>query len=248
MNHNDFILSPVADILKDATSASISIGAGIETYPLCDYVMQSVFLKMTGAQEQKMKCILWELATHDYEYRYNRFSKKPLGECSTYDEKKEIYKDLIEQIEKLTSEDFDVNTLNKNDILAKTKQSIDDIFLGSNLLIWAQKSFNDYLNIWNDISQNHFAANKNLFANVANLPNTVNKKSLIDIYKDHLYKHRNRTAHNTLSYQQNLPTLKTLDNVDYKYNNYFIYFAILILIDTVIVELYKQYLLSLEEI
>lgn len=248
MNHNDFILSPVTDILKDATSASISIGAGIETYPLCDYVMQSVFLKMTGAQEQKMKCILWELATHDYEYRYNRFSKKPLGECSTYDEKKEIYKDLIEQIEKLTSEDFNVNTLNKNDILAKTKQSIDDIFLGSNLLIWAQKSFNDYLNIWNDISQNHFAANKNLFANVANLPNTVNKKSLIDIYKDHLYKHRNRTAHNTLSYQQNLPTLKTLDNVDYKYNNYFIYFAILILIDTVIVELYKQYLLSLEEI
>ncbi len=88
MNHNKFILSPVSNILKDVVSASSGIGDGIETYPLCDYVMQSVFLKMTGAQEQKMKCIVWELATNDYDYRYERFTKSPLGECSNYTEKK----------------------------------------------------------------------------------------------------------------------------------------------------------------
>ena len=65
-NHTEFILSPITGILKDVVSASTGIGSGIETYPLCDYIMQSVFLKMTGFQEQKMKCICWELATNDY--------------------------------------------------------------------------------------------------------------------------------------------------------------------------------------
>src|SRR5688572_16987320 len=85
-NHTEFILSPTTDILRDVVSASAGIGHGIETYPLCDYVMQSAFLKMTGFQEQKMKCICWELATNDYEYRYE-FTKNPLGECSSYKEK-----------------------------------------------------------------------------------------------------------------------------------------------------------------
>lgn len=63
MNHNKFILLPISEILKDVATASVGVGTGIETYPLCDYVMQSVFLKMTGSQEQKMKCICWELAS-----------------------------------------------------------------------------------------------------------------------------------------------------------------------------------------
>ena len=63
--------------------------------------MQSVFLKMAGAQEQKMKCICWELATEDYEYRYKRYNGKwDLGECSNYEAKKIVYQDLIEQINK----------------------------------------------------------------------------------------------------------------------------------------------------
>ena len=67
--------------------ANAGIGNGIETYPLGDYIMQSVFLKMTGFQEQKMKCICWELASNDYEYRYYRFTQNKLGECSNYKEK-----------------------------------------------------------------------------------------------------------------------------------------------------------------
>ena len=31
--------------------------------------MQSIFMKMTGAQEQKMKCICWEIATIDFDLR-----------------------------------------------------------------------------------------------------------------------------------------------------------------------------------
>ena len=243
MNHNKFILSPVSNILKDVVSASSGIGDGIETYPLCDYVMQSVFLKMTGAQEQKMKCIVWELATNDYDYRYERFTKSPLGECSNYTEKKTIYNDLIKQIEKYIGSSFVLNSIEKNNILQKTNKLITDTFLGTNLLIWTQMSFNEYEIIWNDISDEYFAIKKELFIKKDNI--SSRGKALFEMYDEHLYKHRNRVAHNTLSYQQNLPTLNTLEKNDYLYNNYFIYFSIIILIDKTIMYLYNEYLKAL---
>ena len=88
--HTKFILSSLATILKEAVSACSSIGDGIETQPLSEYIFQTTFLKMTGASEQKMKCICWEMATNDYQYRY-QFLKKNYGECSSYDDKNSIY-------------------------------------------------------------------------------------------------------------------------------------------------------------
>ena len=239
-NHNQFILSPITDILKDVVSASAGIGNGIETFPLCDYVMQSVFLKMTGSQEQKMKCICWEMATNDFEYRYH-FNKMPLGECSTFKDKQTIYKDLIQQIRNHNS-GFNFSTeINKAEILATTTSEIRHRFLNTNLSIWAQKSFNEFNIIWGGVSISYFANDNNtLFAAGAN------DNSLKRIYDEHLYKRRNRIAHNTQSYQQNLPTLKTLVDEKIKYENYFVYFAILILIDKIFIELYEKYLVILD--
>lgn len=240
-NHTEFILSPIADILSDVLNSSAGIGDGIETFPLCDYVMQSVFLKMTGFQEQKMKSVCWGLASNDYEYRYE-FTKTPLGECSNYRDKQIIYKDLIKQIKK-RSPIFNVQTdLDKTKILADTALQIKDKFGGTNLSIWAQKSFNEYESIWSQIQLIHFANDEgNLFTS----PTTG--ISLKKIYEDHLYRHRNRIAHNTQSYQQNLPTLKTLINDDYRYENYFIHFSLLVLIDSIFIELFRKYLLVHEE-
>jgi hypothetical protein len=241
-NHNNFILSPITSILKDVVSASAGVGKGIETYPLCDYIMQSVFLKMTGFQEQKMKCICWELATNDYEYRYVRFTQSRLGECSSYKEKNMIYQDLIKQIKKHSSLSFDPNSLDKNQMLSDINTYVKDVFKNTNLLIWAQKSYNDYLSIWNSVSATFFANDeKNLFTGTP-------QYSLKEMYENHLYSQRNRTAHNTLSYQQNLPTLKTLVIENYKYENYFIYFSLLILIDELFKELYTRYLKIIEEL
>lgn len=239
--HKDFILSPISNILNDVVTASAGIGSGIETYPLSEYIMQSVFLKLTGFQEQKMKCICWEMATNDYEYRYD-FTKTPLGECSSYKDKQSIYKDLVKQIKKLNT-NFNVTTdINRVAILSKTTSEILNKFSETNLSVWAQKSFNDYKNIWNGILYSHFANDDfNLFTGVSG--NTSLKK----MYEDFLYRHRNRIAHNTQSYQQNLPTLKTLVNDDYIYENYFIYFSILVLIDSIFIELYNKYLIALED-
>ena len=236
-NHNIFILSPITEILRNSIKATAGIGSGIETFPLCDYVMQSVFLKMTGFQEQKMKCICWELATNDYEYRYERYTTKTLGECSSYSEKMSIYQDIVKQIGKHIV-DFDISTgIDKTAILSKTTSEITSIFSNTNLSIWTQKNFNDFKNIWRDVQNMHFANDKN---NLFTATNTG--ISLRNIYDNHLYKHRNRCAHNTQSYQQNLPTLKTLVNENYKYENYFIWFALLVLIDKIFISLYEKYL------
>jgi len=238
-NNSTFILTPITEILKDVVSASTGVGNGIETYPICDYVMQSVFLKMTGAQEQKIKIISWELASNNYEYRYYRFTQQKLGECSNYKDKQEVYKDLLKQIKNNTSS-LNLDFLDRNSILSDVSSSIENIFSGTNLLVWAQKSFDEYLVIWNNVKNNHFANDLN------NLFTGIQEYSLKDIYVNHLYKQRNKTAHNTHSYQQNLPTLKTLIDENYKYENYFVYFAILVLIDKIFIELYKKYIETIE--
>jgi len=227
-NHNDFILKPITDILEEAVSASAGIGSGIETYPLCDYIMQSLFLKMTGFQEQKMKCICWELATNDYEYRRVLLAnKEDLGECSSFQAKSSIYKRLVS---KVGGEILGDNE--KRSILNETFSKIKALG-NTNLSIWAEQNFNWFIKHHkNFIKITHFAKG-NIFLESS-------------LKYDLLYNHRNRCAHNTQSYQQNLPTLNTLVNKDYVYENYFVRFSILILIDKIFIYLYEIYLKMLE--
>jgi len=238
-NSNDFILSPITEILKDAVSASSGIGGGIETYPLCDYIMQSVFLKMTGFQEQKMKCICWEMATNDYEYRRILLNNEErLGECSDYKAKNAVYKQLVAQIIKYNSKFNVANDINRSNILTTTISDIHSIFSNTNLSIWAQCEFNNYGTILTPIKTDWFLRNGDVL-----FEEKKNKKAeKLQLIYEYLYRHRNRCAHNTKSYQQNLPTLKTLADENYKYENYFVWFAILVLIDKIFIALYENYL------
>ena len=137
--HSDFILSPLIKILKDGIAASRAIGDGIDSYPMGEYLMQSLFLKMTGAQEQKMKCICWELATHDYDYRYEFLNKK-YGECSTYSSKNGIFKDLIEIIQKIQPS-FEPSTLIDAAFLNKIQDDIEKLYSTSNLCLWQNREY-----------------------------------------------------------------------------------------------------------
>ena len=56
--HTDFITSDIFEIVDDAIMSTSTIGQNIAHYPLCEYLLQSVFLRLTGYQEQKLKCIL----------------------------------------------------------------------------------------------------------------------------------------------------------------------------------------------
>ncbi len=235
--HKDFILTPITNILHEVVSANYAIGDGMETYPLSEHIFQSAFLRMTGSQEQKMKCICWELATEDYIYRYDRYTKNRLGECSSYDEKKIVYNDLVASIKKYEPT-YDVSTaLEKRNIRRGTVDELKAIFSKSNLSTWTQDGFLDFITNNGDlIKDNYFAVDEKLLL----------QNILQDRY-ELLYKHRNRCAHNTLSYQENLPTLTELLDEDYRYNNYAMRFALLILIDKIFIALYKKYLAVLED-
>lgn len=290
-NQRKFILSPIVNILKDTVTACKGIGHGIETQSLGEYVLQTTFLKMTGASEQKLKGICWEMATNDYDYRY-QYLKKNYGECSSYTDKSSIYKDLIDMILK-NSPDFSVNRLfddvnisekeneliekriketqkeqegkkkrkltdvefqklsegmkkyfTKNRLCEKEKANFSRIVLfegiqdkleamvGNSLIAqWEQHNYLNYINCWKKLSSSNYAIGDVLLG-----------KDLQDFYTNIVYKHRNRCAHNLVSFQNNLPTLKTLTKESFVYDNYYYRFSMLILLDEIFVRLYKAYI------
>jgi len=246
MRHQAFILSPLTKIVEETVTACYGIGDGINTSSISEHVFQSLFLRMTGAQEQKMKCICWDMATYDYEYRYDRYSKDSLGECSNYSDKKKVINDIIDNI-KNDEKDFDpLNSIGLDGILSDLREDMDKLFKGTNLFIWKSQDFWQCSEILTNINKSHlFVRGKKNKIEVfkSDERNGIGGgyKDLQEIYKK-VYRHRNRCAHNTLSYQENLPTLKTLSDEDYIYENYFLRYAILILIDKITITLYKKYL------
>lgn len=288
--HERFILSPIISILQDAVNASAGIGDGVETQSLGEYVLQTTFLKMTGASEQKLKCICWEMATNDNEYRHD-YMRKNYGECSSYDAKNGIYKDLIERIQRLDSsfsvdmlfDDIDITSRVKAQIdnrirkeikkqvankgrelteeetnrlsdsiearyavnglpdiekarLRRTiefesiQESIDGIIGCSLLAQWEQHNYQNYTLLWKSLSDKYYAEGDALLCN-----------NLQAFYSQYVYAHRNRCAHNLMSFQNNLPTLKALAEDGFIFNNYYFRFSMLVLLDEVFVRLYKRY-------
>lgn len=293
--HDRFILTPILDILRDTVNACAGIGNGIETQSLCEYVLQTTFLKMTGASEQKLKCICWEMATNDYGYRY-KYLKKNYGECSSYTDKNKIYKDLVGMISKQDSGFSIDNIFNDVDVAAKekeiiaekikvaiansekkknrkltepeiqkltegmtryhsqkiqddnNKESVREILfesiqdkmervIGNSLIAqWEQHNYQKYREIWKTLSKYNYAEGALLC------------QELQEFFNDYVYAHRNRCAHNLPSFQNNLPTLKTLTDEGFVYDNYYFRFSMLILIDEVFVRLYKAYMNVMESV
>lgn len=234
--HSDFILSPIIKILKDGISASRAIGDGMDSYPMCEYLMQSLFLKMTGAQEQKMKCICWELATLDYDYRYDFLHNKSYGECSTYDSKNSIFNDLIKAIKKKDSS-FEPTSILDAPFLYRIQVNIIELYAQSTLSTWMNREyvfFRSKFRTMVNISQLQYP--------IAAKSYTLFQSSLHKKYDDIVYSHRNRCAHNTLSYQVNKPELKVLANSEYGYHSYFFRFAIIVLIDEIFMLLFEKYI------
>lgn len=246
--HSKFILSPLSEILESGVNACRGILSGIDTYPLSDYIMVSLFLKMTGAQEQKMKCICWELATNDYEYRYDFINNKNYGECSNFKSKNNIYNDLIDAISKLDpSFDLSVikgqNNTNSINMIQDITADIQSIFHDSSLCMSLHKQFVFFIYNINILSHTQIWQDKQSNAKTYSLF----QSTLHNYYDEIVYKHRNHCAHNTISYQSDLPSLDILANDEYDNQNYFIRFAILMLIDKIFMTLYSKYLDCLEK-
>lgn len=244
-SHIPFILKPATDIVKEAVWSLNATKGGIEVYPLCGYLLHSLFLKLTGAQEQKLKCICWELACRDYEYRYERFGRDRLGECSDFDDKNKVYNDLLNEIRKF-DEGFAVSNDVKDDILNDWQSSTQQLFDNSIIAICFKKKYDDYLAMASSVSSSWIMSDNQLFTNKSNITQAEKVSTcglaLLEIYKKYVYTERNRCAHNTRSYQHNLPTLKSMMSEDYKLQNYFLYMSVMLLLDKIYVKLFNVYL------
>lgn len=222
--HEEFINSPIESVMLEGVSAITSINTGIETYPLNDYLLKTIFLQMTGFQEQKFKCIAWEIATEDFEFRRIFLKNYASQGFSTYKSKTDIYKDLMKLLDKEKFSESD-----RRSIIDEAKDTVCTIFKESNFQYWNGNTYIEFEdNIMNKIGYTGIAGNTLLESE---------GKKVYDI----LYRHRNRLAHNTLSYQRNLPTLDELENKKFGDSNYFIWFYILIVIDKIMIKLYNEF-------
>ena len=244
-NHIQFILKSETAIIKEAFRSLDATNGGIETYPISDYLLHSLFLRLTGAQEQKLKCICWEMACRDYEYRYERYERKPYGECSSYDDKCMVYNDLLNEIKKL-DETFDVTDAIRDEILDDWKSSIQCVLENSLLVRNFKRNYDEYKVLVASVRKNWIMNKKQLFTKKDNIPEPERQATcelaLNELFTDYVYKERNRCAHNTRSYQHNLPSIKEMMSRGYKLQNYFLYISIIILLDKIYIKLFEIYL------
>ena len=244
INHREFILTPVESVLKEAIVANFGIGSGIETYPVNEYIMNSVFLKMTGFQEQKLKFITWEIASNDLEYRRTLLNNDDkLGEYSKLEAKNKVFRRFVEAIMILDKEFNVYESLNKSNLQKETTDYVKKVFKGTNLSTWHQRKFNSF-----------FKTNENELIPINQFlqPNSKGNlgplfQSIIQNRYEELYKQRNTLAHNLSSYRVSSQSFRELAITTDKDKNYFIWFSILILIDKIFIDLYKIYVVKLSE-
>ena len=246
--HRTYIRSSLANIMREVVCSAKLLGNGMEFSAVNGYLLQSLFLQMTGAQEQKMKCICWELATDDLNYRNKRYYNKgwALNQCSTLNDKTSVYEDLFSAIN--SREDgfrLFANTIAKRDFINEILEHIKEVFENTNIALFHKQKYESFKILFANLDAANIITDKNNIFQKGNrdapISGVSTRTEVFAIYSL-LYRHRNRCAHNTPSYQLNLPHLQELRDSNYqKYDNIFLFYAILLMIDEIFRRLYDKY-------
>lgn len=233
--HTDFIISDIFDVVDDAIMSTSSIGQNIAHYSLCEYLFQSVFLRLTGYQEQKLKCILWEIASDDLDFRYKYLSGSvKVNECSQLSDKNIVYNILKKTLEDKNHPFLFPDEIEINRQISEIKDNLISKFETSVFRKWLPREYSRFIEFSSNIryKRDGYFTLKSIFGG----DNYLNEAF------DKLYRHRNRCAHNLLSYQSNVPKLldftKDVDGSD----NYFTRTLLLCMIDNVFTRMFKFYI------
>ena len=233
--HTDFIISDIFDVVDDAIMSTSSIGQNIAHYSLCEYLFQSVFLRLTGYQEQKLKCILWEIASDDLDFRYKYLSGSvKVNECSQLSDKNIVYNILKKTLEDKNHPFLFPDEIEINRQISEIKDNLISKFETSVFRKWLPREYSRFIEFSSNIryKRDGYFTLKSIFGG----DNYLNEAF------DKLYRHRNRCAHNLLSYQSNVPKLldftKDADGSD----NYFTRILLLCMIDNVFARMFKFYI------
>ncbi len=248
--HSEFIETPLLRILEEGIQACRPLGNGIQTEPMKEYFLSSLFLRMTGAQEQKLKCICWEMATHDYEFRFDYLrdfaAPKPVyGEFSSFTQKERVYNDLLRQIFLLNKggRPSNCHCLSKYPrFFGCVCRKIATLLKRDPLCYWLQKEILDFRNDAIVKSHDNGPSSPSQLGEDKKMGDySLLQKVLRSNYDLVVKDHRNRCAHNLTSIQNRLPCLDVLKGAGYARCNYVYRFLWLILIDEIFIELHKEY-------
>ena len=234
--HEAFINTPICSILEEAALGLRHLRVGASSIPLADYILQTVFMKMTGFQEQKCKCIVWELATIDYDYRY-KILRNGLGECSDYDDKLKVLKALCERMSKPGA--FSAEAERKA-LIQGMRTAVLSFHEICSHLGWFDRAISVFNVLFKSGWESAVAQNTGNFFS-GDIALATDAKTLLDLttvsfkpfYESVVYRHRNRCAHNTTSYHGRHLSLEVLAAKANAYENYLVRFGILILIDDI---------------
>lgn len=232
--HSDFILSNIMDVLEDGIQASASIHGSISHYPLCEYLLQGIFLRLTGYQEQKLKCIMWELATHDFSLRYRYLSGQiSIGECSRLEDKNKVLLELLASLESCVHAYTFPDTMDIEAQIDAIRNKLKYRLEHSIFAKWLPRDYNRFVSFVDSIhaQEKGYFSSKNCFGTDSKLQEAYDK----------VFIHRNRCAHNLFSYQNNVPTLLDVTKDLHGSDNYFSRIFILALIDNIFVQVFNHF-------
>lgn len=219
MKHKEFILTPLSSLIEQTLQPLDLYKGQICNYIMKEYVLQTLFMKLTGCMEQKAKCILWDIATHDFEYRRDFLrNNSSQGEYSKYESKNYVYKTLV-------NHGGIIDNQRKVELLNQLKSFKDNILEKSILKVWLPRELRD-LKI------------KELFAIKRWAGDSLLGSPLNDEEYKSLYTHRNRCAHNVLSYQGNVMNPQKIKDVGGA--SYATWFTLLVLMDMIYMEQYER--------
>lgn len=226
-----FIKTSIIEVLQEGIAAVDCMqDCGLDTFPMMQYVLQSLFLKMTGYGEQKLRFIIWEIASYDLEFRYNLLKGEcSFGEYSQLSDKKKVYTKLLREVSAFGSVDILTDDI-KDGIIQDVKDEMNAMFENSSIKDSYPDEYERFLAFISGWNVNSFAKNNELLSG-----------NLVPIYSEYIYKMRNRCAHNTLSYQQDFISFEDMEKTYMVYANYFTSFAVLLLLDKVFVHLFSDF-------
>ena len=226
MLEEKFINTPIETVMEEAASACSVIVGGIESYPISEYVFQSLFLKMTGFQEQKLRCICWYIASFDYQFRYDYLDKyKDFHQFSAQKDKNAVW-GLINGLIRIHDDSKVQVSLDERVKMVKEVAGNITSILGQSILSeWNKRQYQEFKKWAANIQLGEIAEGGKLLSG-----------KLFAMYEE-MYDSRNKYAHNTLSYQQNIPSLKFL--AEGKVGNYYCWFFLLALIDKLFINRFK---------
>ena len=247
----DFILTPISDILEAAMMTMNGSVRDISDLPLTKYIFDTVYLRMTGALEQKIHLIAWDFAKNSNKLRYNIF--KGDFECvSRSTDKDQVYICIIEELIQLKKEK--IFSINRKKLLEKSFNSVYPICKFSPISAVYFEEINFFEEIYKGISSKikniDFIDETDALIELLNGKNSSNAskacKQILDfpngflkkVHDDHIIKKRNKLAHGLSQFCEK--SIHALYHKNAEFDNIFLHFLILEYIDNIFIYLFKS--------